>query len=276
MERRAKIISCLVEGNSVNATCRITDSAKHTVLRLLADVGAACQQYQDEHLRGLNCRRIECDEIWAFCYSKQKNVPQQFRGKLGYGDVWTWTAIDPETKLIPCWHVGKRDASAAQAFIDDLASRLVHRIQLTTDGHRAYLLAVDSAFHNDIDYAMLVKLYGAAQEAKVRYSPSVCLGTDKTVVRGRPQPDLISTSYVERQNLTMRMSMRRFTRLTNAHSKKLANHKHALALHFMHYNFVRINQAVRCAPAMEAGVSDHLWTIEEIVELLDRSESQAA
>ncbi len=197
------------------------------------------------------------------------NVPAELQGKLGFGDVWTWTAIDAESKLIPCWHVGRRDAAAAFSFLNDLASRLTNRVQLTTDGHRAYLTAVDAAFHNDIDYAMLIKVYGAPQEAEVRYSPPVCLGTDKTVIRGRPNPDFISTSYVERQNLTMRMSMRRFTRLTNAHSKKLANHKHAVALHFMHYNFARINQAVRCSPAMAAGVDTRLWSIEQIAALAD-------
>lgn len=269
IDRRAKILACLVESMGINAVCRITDTAKHTVLDLLADIGEACQRYQDEHLRGLNSRRIECDEIWAFCYAKQKNVPEQFRGRLGFGDVWTWTAIDAETKLVPCWHVGRRDAASAQSFMTDLASRLNNRVQLTTDGHRAYLTAVDAAFQNDIDYAILVKVYGAPQEAEIRYSPPICLGTDKTVIRGRPDPDKISTSYVERQNLTMRMGIRRFTRLTNAHSKKLANHKQAVALHFMHYNFARINQAVRCSPAVEAGVSDHLWTIEEIAGLVE-------
>jgi IS1 family transposase len=267
LERRAKIIACLVEGNSINAICRITDTAKHTVLDLLADVGEACAQYQDEYLRGLTSKRIECDEIWAFCYAKQKNVPAERQGQLGYGDVWTWTAIDADTKLIPCWHVGRRDGAAAYEFMADLASRLTNRVQLTTDGHRAYLTAVDAAFQRNIDYAMLIKIYGAPQENEVRYSPAVCLGIEKDIIRGRPDPDLISTSYVERQNLTMRMSMRRFTRLTNAHSKKLANHKHAVALHFMHYNFARINQTVRCSPAMAAGVDSHLWSIEEIAAL---------
>jgi IS1 family transposase len=268
LERRAKVLALLVEGMSINAICRVTDVAKHTVLKLLEDIGEACQQYQDEHLRGLNSRRIECDEIWAFCYAKQKNVPEQFRGRLGYGDVWTWTAIDADSKLIPCWHVGRRDAAAAQVFMNDLAGRLNNRVQLTTDGHRVYLYAVDEAFQNDIDYATLVKVYGAAPEGETRYSPPICLGTEKTAIRGRPDPELISTSYVERQNLTMRMSMRRFTRLTNAHSKKLANHKHAVALHFMHYNFARINQTVRCSPAMAAGVDGHLWSIEEIAALV--------
>jgi IS1 family transposase len=267
IEKRAHILSCLVECMSVNAICRVADVAKHTVLDLLADVGEACAAYQDEHLRGLTSKRIECDEIWAFCYSKQKNVPAEYQGQLGYGDVWTWTAIDAESKLVPCWYIGRRDGAAAYEFMTDLASRLANRVQLTTDGHKAYLSAVDVAFARDIDYGMLVKIYGAPQEAEVRYSPPICLGAEKHVIRGRPDPDLISTSYVERQNLTMRMGMKRFARLTNAHSKKLANHKHAVALHFMHYNFARINQAVRCSPAMAAGVDQHLWSMEEIAAL---------
>jgi IS1 family transposase len=268
IERRSQVIKCLVESMSINGICRITDTAKHTVLKLLADLGEVCQQYQDEHLRKLNCQRIECDEIWAFCYAKQKNVPIEHQGQFGYGDVWTWTAIDAETKLVPCWYIGRRDAGAAREFIMDLASRLNNRIQLTTDGHRPYLSAVDEAWAGDVDYAMLVKLYGAEPAGVARYSPPKCTGIRKDAISGNPDPAFISTSYVERQNLTMRMSMRRFTRLTNAHSKKLANHKHAVALHFMHYNFARINQAVRCSPAMEAGVTDHLWSVEEIAALI--------
>lgn len=271
IQRRAQIISCLVEGMGINAITRITGVSVHTVLNLLADVGEACQQYQDQHLRELNCRRIECDEIWAFCYAKQKNVPQELRGQLGFGDVWTWTAIDAESKLIVSWHVGQRDASDALVFMKDVASRLANRVQLSTDGHRAYLYAVDAAFRHEIDYAMIVKMYGTdpAVEQHRRYSPATCLSAERKVICGNPDRDHISTSYVERQNLTMRMSMRRFTRLTNAHSKKLANHKHAVALHFMHYNFARICQTVRCSPAMQAGVSDHLWSIEEIAGLAD-------
>jgi IS1 family transposase len=277
LERRAQILHLLVEGNSVNGTCRITDTAKHTVLKLLADVAAACQKYQDEHLRGLNCERIQCDEIWDFIYAKQKNVPAEKRGQFGFGDVWTWTAICPDCKLVPSWHVGTRDANAATVFLRDLSSRLSHRVQLTTDGHAAYLSAVDRAFgfafrENTIDYAMLIKLYGKGEEGpQTRYSPPVCLGTKRDVIRGNPDPEHICTSHVERQNLTMRMGMRRFTRLTNGHSKKLENHCHAIALHFMHYNFARINQAVRCTPAMEAGVSDHVWTMQEIAALADET-----
>jgi IS1 family transposase len=267
LERRAQIISCLVEGNSVRATCRMTGSSKGAVLKLIADLGPACQKYQDEHLRNLPCQRLQADEVWSFCYSKQKNIPEQMIGKVGIGDVWTWTAIDADTKLIPCWYVGSRSGASAYRFMTDLAGRLANRVQLTTDGHRAYLNAVDAAFDRDIDYAMLVKIYGDAPESEKRYSPADCLGADKTVIRGRPDPAHISTSYVERQNLTMRMSMRRFTRLTNGFSKKLDNHKHMLAIYFMYYNFGRVHQTIRVTPAMEAGVSDHIWTSQEICNL---------
>jgi IS1 family transposase len=267
-QRRAQIIRCLVEGNSVRATCRMTDSSKDAVLKLVADAGKACLEYQREHLRNLTCKRIQCDEIWSFVYSKAKNVPAEFQGQFGYGDVWTWTAIDADTKLVPCWLVGTRGAQAATTFMRDLASRLANRVQLTTDGHRVYLNAVDEAFDRDIDYAMLVKHYAATPEGEVRYSPAVCTGCEKTEIRGRPDPDHISTSYVERQNLNMRMGMRRFTRLTNAFSKKVENHGHAIALFYMYYNFARIHQTLRCTPAMEAGVSDHVWSIEEIGALV--------
>jgi IS1 family transposase len=267
LERRAQIISCLVEGNSVRATCRMTGSSKGAVLKLIADLGPECAKYQDEHLRNLPCKRLQADEVWSFCYSKQKNIPEQMIGKVGVGDVWTWTAIDADTKLIPCWYVGSRSGASAYRFMTDLAGRLANRVQLTTDGLHAYLSAVDAAFDRDIDYAMLVKIYGDAPESEKRYSPADCLGADKTVIRGRPDPAHISTSYVERQNLTMRMSMRRFTRLTNGFSKKLDNHKHMLAIYFMYYNFGRVHQTIRVTPAMEAGVSDHIWTSQEICNL---------
>ena len=267
-QRRAQIIRCLVEGNSVRATCRMTDSSKDAVLKLVADAGTACLEYQREHLRNLPCKRIQCDEIWSFVYSKAKNVPAEFQGQFGYGDVWTWTAIDADTKLVPCWYVGTRGAQAATTFMRDLASRLANRVQLTTDGHRVYLNAVDAAFSREIDYAMLVKHYAATPEGEVRYSPAVCTGCEKTEIRGRPDPDHISTSYVERQNLNMRMGMRRFTRLTNAFSKKVENHGHAIALFYMYYNFARIHQTLRVTPAMEAGISDHVWSIEEIAALI--------
>ncbi|MDQ3684253.1 MAG: IS1 family transposase [Acidobacteriota bacterium] len=252
----------------MRATSRMTGTSKNTIIKLLEDVGTACANYQDEKLRNLTCRRIECDEIWAFCNAKQKNVAPQNQGVLGYGDVWTWVAIEADTKLVPCWHVGRRDAGAANEFISDLASRLANRVMLTTDGHKAYLEAVEGAFGCEVDYAMLVKLYGKEQD-EVRYSPSKCIGSYSEVITGDPFPPMISTSMVERQNLTMRMSMRRFTRLTNGFSKKLENHMHAIALHYMYYNFARIHKTLRCSPAMEAGVSKTLWSIEDIVALTE-------
>jgi IS1 family transposase len=270
IDRQIQVISALVEGNSIRATVRMTGAAKDTVVKLLARVGEACADYQRRTLRNLPCKRLQCDEIWSFCYAKEKNVPQELRGKFGYGDVWTWTALCADTKLIACWRVGDRDAWNAQHFMYDLSSRLANRMQLTTDGHRVYLEAVDLAFGNDIDYAMLVKLYGNEPKGHGgRYSPPQCIGAIPTVVTGRPKRRHISTSYVERQNLTMRMQMRRFTRLTNAFSKKLENHQHAIALHFMHYNFCRIHQTLRVTPAMAAGITDHVWEISEIVILRD-------
>lgn len=269
-KKRAQIVASLVEGNSIRATCRMTGAAKGTVAKLLVDLGAACKKYQDEHLRELSCRRIQCDEIWSFCYAKEKNVPEEFQGQFGFGDVWTWTAICADSKLVPSWKVGNRDMETAKVFIDDLASRLLHRVQLTTDGHRAYLEPIENAFGGEIDYAVLIKLYGGEDaEREKKYSPAVCTGTRTSTVSGKPDKKHISTSYVERQNLTMRMSMRRFTRLTNAFSKKVENLECAVALHFMYYNFARIHQTLRVTPAMEAGVSDHVWSLEEIISLLD-------
>jgi len=239
----------------------------NTVLKLLADVGQACSEYQDKALRNLPCKRIQCDELWQFCYAKQKNVPANKQGKFGYGDVWTWIALCADTKLVPSWMVGLRDAGTAFAFMEDLAGRLANRVQLTTDGHRVYLEAIESAFGSGIDYAMLVKVYGADPEGESRYSPAKCIDCYTRVVSGQPNPKFVSTSFVERQNLTMRMSMRRFTRLTNAFSKKVDNLRHAVALHYMHYNFARIHKTLRVSPAMEAGISDHLWEMEEIVRL---------
>lgn len=270
-EKRAQVIGCLVEGNSIRATVRMTGAAKNTVVKLLAEVGKACADYQDKVFHDLPCTKIQCDEIWAFCYSKEKNVPQDHKGEWGYGDVYTWTAIDADTKLIPSYFVGRRDAQCAHAFMTDLASRLKHRVQLTTDGHKPYLQAVDDAFGGDIDYAMLVKTYGNPQSTtdQRRYSPAECTGIEKLRVCGNPDKKEISTSYVERQNLTMRMSMRRFTRLTNGFSKKIENLEAAVALHFMHYNFCRIHKTLRVTPAMEAGLTDHVWSIEEIVAFLN-------
>ncbi|MBA7478866.1 IS1 family transposase ISNisp5 [subsurface metagenome] len=272
IERRARVISALVEGNSIRATCRITGTAKGTVIRLLAEVGRACASYQDKHLRNLPCKHIQCDEIWSFCYAKQKNVPEDKQGRLGYGDAWTWTAIDADTKLVPSWLVGLRDASCSYAFMKDLKSRLANRVQITTDGHRLYLWAVEDAFGAEVDYAMLVKLYGKEVDSETRYSPARCIGADPHIIQGNPDPTKISTSYAERQNLTMRMSIRRFTRLTNAFSKKIENLEHAVALHFMYYNFARPHKTLANpyprTPAMAAGISNHLWTIADIIRLI--------
>jgi len=271
IDRQAEVIRILCEGNSIRSTARITGVAINTVVKLLRDVGAACLEYQDKTLRNLPCKNIQCDEIWSFCYAKQKNVPEDKQGQLGYGDIWTWTAIDAETKLVASWFVGLRNADYAVAFLNDLKGRLANRVQLTTDGHTAYLQAIEGTFGSDIDYAMIVKIYGQDAEPDKKYSPAKCLGAEKHVVKGNPDVSLVSTSYVERQNLTMRMSMRRFTRLTNAFSKKLENHEYAIALYFMHYNFARTHKSLSnpypTTPAMAAGVSDHAWTVEEIVKL---------
>jgi len=271
---RAKILQLLVEGNSVNAACRISGAAKNTVLKLLQEVGAACTAYQDRVMSNLKCKRLQLDEQWSFVGMKQRNVPQELRGVFGQGDVYVWLALDADTKLIPCWHVGSRTAKSAYAFIGDLADRLASRIQLTTDGYFAYVVAVEEAFHGDIDFAQLVKLYGSNQrEEQRRYSPAECTGTETHIVHGNPDAMHISTSYVERANLTMRMHMRRFTRLTNAFSKKVENHMHAVSLHFMFYNFCRIHKTLRVTPAMEAGLTDHVWDVNEIVEMADTMEN---
>lgn len=269
LAKRAQILGYLVEGMSLRAAFRLADCSINTVTKLLVDVGMACAEYQDSALRNLRCRRIQCDEIWSFVGAKQKNVPTERRGEFGVGDVWTWTAIDADTKLVASWMVGTRDGDAARAFMGDLAPRLAHRVQLTTDGHKVYLDAVEEAFAWDVDYAMLVKHYGEGPQGPDRkYSPVEFVAAEKRRITGRPDPAHVSTSYVERQNLTMRMSCRRFTRLTNAFSKKVENHAHAVALHFMYYNFGRIHKTLRVTPAMEAGVSDHVWSLEEIAALV--------
>jgi len=269
IQERARILQCLVEGNSMRATSRMCDVSINTVSKLLLDVGSACWVYQDRVMRDLPCTKIQCDEIWSFCYSKEKNVPESRKGEYGIGDVWTWTAICADTKLVPVFMVGKRTYETAQYFIQELAHRINHRIQLTTDGHKVYLRAVEAAFGSEIDYAMLVKLYGkeggVSEERK--YSPGECCGTIKGAVCGNPDEKHVSTSYVERQNLTMRMGMRRFTRLTNGFSKKIQNLECAVALHFMYYNFGRIHKTLRVTPAMEAKIADHVWTLEEIATL---------
>ena len=270
-QRRAQILGLMVEGMSIRAISRMTGASKNTIVKLLADAGEAFTAYQDKAFRNLTSKRIQCDEVWSFCYAKEKNVPNELKGVFGYGDVWTWTAICADTKLVPSWIVSTRDGESAKVFIFDLASRLANRVQLTTDGHRAYLQAVENAFGADVDYAMLVKLYGApaGSENERRYSPAECTGTIKGVVNGKPADHHVSTSYVERQNLSMRMGMRRFTRLTNAHSKKIENHAHAIAIYFMHYNFARIHQTLRVTPAMEAGVTQKLMSLEDMVTIVD-------
>jgi IS1 family transposase len=269
---RAQVLTLLVEGNSINATSRITGVSKNTILKLLMHVGNACVAYQDRVMRNLPLKKVQCDEIWAFVGMKQKNVPEKLKRTFGYGDVYTWLAIDADTKLIPCWNIGTRDAESAYDFIHDLAARLANRIQLTTDGHGAYLMAVNDAFGADVDFAQLVKLYGTLSHSKEehrRYSPAECTGARKHRITGNPSMKDVSTSYVERANLTMRMHMRRFTRLTNGFSKKLENHMHAVSLHFMFYNFCKIHSTLRVSPAMAAGVDDHLWDMEEVVMMAD-------
>ena len=270
IQKRAQIIGMLVEGNSLRAVSRMADCSINTVTKLLIDVGAACSAYQAETFSNLSCKRIQCDEIWSFVYAKEKNAKAEMKESGEAGDVWTWTAIDADTKLMPCWMVGGRDAGYAEIFMNELASRLATRVQLTTDGHKAYLKAVPGAFGNDIDYARLVKLYGNAPglDQGRRYSPAECTGIIKGAVSGQPDEKHISTSYVERANLTMRMGMRRFTRLTNAFSKKIDNHAFAVSLHMMFYNFGRVHKSLRVTPAMEAGLSDHVWSLEEIAGLV--------
>jgi IS1 family transposase len=264
---RVRVVGALVEGCGINSTTRMTGISKPTILKLLKELGDACYAYHDAHVRGLNCKRIQCDEIWSFVGAKQKNVSEEQRAD-GWGDAWTWTALDADTKLMVSYLVGQRGAWWAKKFMEDVALRINSRVQITTDGYRAYVEAIEGVFGMDVDYAMLIKQYGNPVSPDTRYSPGEVIGTDTVMVTGSPDPKHISTSYVERQNLTMRMSMWRFTRLTNAFSKKLENHAAAIALHYMHYNFCRIHQTLRITPAMQAGISDHAWSIEEIVNLL--------
>lgn len=267
-EQRGRIVGCLVEGMSIRATVRVTGAAKNTVVKLLLDLGAACSEYQDGALQNLTCKRVEVDEIWAFVGAKQKNVKAHHPEE--WGDAWTWVALDADTKLVPSWLVGPRNTSSAVTLMRDLASRLAHRIQLTTDGYRPYMVAVPDAFGEEIDFATLHKLYGNDPTlTEKRYSPASCIGTERHIITGEPDAEHISTSYIERQNLTMRMSMRRFTRLTNAFSRKVENLAAAVSLHFMHYNFGRVHKTLGVTPAMAAGVADHAWTFREIAGLLD-------
>jgi IS1 family transposase len=269
---RAQILHLLCEGQSIRAITRLTGASKNTVAKLLVDAGHACAAYQDKTLRNLSCKRVQMDEIWSFVYAKAANVEDAKAAPATAGDVWTWTAIDADTKLIVSWLLGSRDMDAALAFTHDLESRIKGRVQLTSDGHRPYLQAVDAAFGDDVDYAMLIKHYGSPPQAETRYSPAVCTGAEKKPVSGNPDSKHISTSYVERSNLTMRMHMRRFTRLTNAFSKKVENHAAAIALHTMYYNFVRIHQTLKVTPAMAAGVTDKLWEMEDLVAMLEQWE----
>ena len=277
--KRRAVIASLVEGNSIRSTVRMTDVAKNTVTKLLVDMGTVCSIHMDRAMRDLSCERIQCDEIWAFVYAKRKNVPAEKRVEAErgeVGDVWTWVAMDSATKLVPTFHIGPRDLPTATTFMRDLAGRLRNRVQLTTDGHHSYLLAVDGAFGGDVDYAQLVKLYGSTADQRRperRYSPSVCLGAESIPVNGDPNPDHISTSHIERLNLTMRMSMRRYTRLTNAFSKKVENLSAAVALHFMHYYFCRVHTTLGTTPAVAAGVADHVWSLDELVNLLTAAEN---
>jgi IS1 family transposase len=275
--KRKHVVAALVEGNSIRPTCRMTRAAKNTIVRLLRDLGKVCLVYQDRTFRNLSCKRLQCDEIWSCCYAKAKNVPASKRMDPWVGDVWTWTAIDADTKLVPSWMLGSRDTSTACTFIRDLAGRLASRVQLTTDGHLPCLVAVPSAFGDEIDYAQLVKLYGPSgndSRPETRYSSGECNGSKKSRISGTPDPKHVSTSCAERNNLTIRMSMRRFTRLTNAFSKKAENLYYALAIHFMHYNFCRKHKTLGTTPAVAAGAADHEWTIDEVIGLLATVESK--
>lgn len=278
VERRAQVVGCLVEVMSIRATVRVTGVAKNTIVKLLADLGEACTEYQDGAFQNLDIQRIEADEIWSFCYAKQKNVPEEFVDTPGYGDVWTWVAIDADTKLVPSWLVGERTTQDCWVFLSDLKSRIRvgNRIQLTTDGFGSYPPVVDSLWRNGIDYAQIIKEYASpsAEDAR-KYSPSTCTSIQKNVIAGRPDLTKASNSYVERQNLTMRMGMRRFTRLTNGFSKKVENLAHAVSLFYMHYNFCRVHQTLtkqhgaKTTPAMAAGIATHPWSLTELAELLE-------
>lgn len=278
-EERAAVVNCLIEGNSIRSTVRITGVAKKTVTRLLVECGEFCSQYQDAVFRNLHCERLQVDELWSFVYAKQKNVTEEMAVERIAGDVWLWSCIDADTKLVPSWYVGQRDAAAATAFIADIESRLANRVQLTSDGHKVYLNAVIDAFADEIDYAQLVKYYGEPSDGQKRYSPAVCTGAEKIIRLGDPDPKHISTSYVERHNLSVRMTVRRFTRLTNAFSKKIENHIAAIALGYFAYNFIKINRMIRVTPAMAAGVTDRLWSVYDLVaawEIWEREQRQKA
>lgn len=274
IERRAQILGMMVEGNSIRAIVRMTGASKNTIVKLLADAGEAFSAYQDRAFRNLTCKRLQLDEIWAFCYAKQRNVMFAKNAPEEAGDLWTWVALDADTKLVPSWRVSDRSGATAIEFVCDLSHRLANRVQITSDGHRAYLEAVESGFGADVDYAQLIKVYGEIPHPAGRYSPAQIQGTKTFCCTGNPDARHISTSYVERQNLTMRMSMRRFTRLSNGFSKKAENHAHSVAIHFMHYNFVRIHQSLRVTPAMAAGVSKTLWSLTDMVRVIEGREAR--
>lgn len=274
IEKRSQVVGLLVEGNSIRATCRLTGAAKGTVIRLLVDLGNACADFHSRTVRKVAAKRVQCDEIWAFCGAKKKNVTAAMIQRRGFvGDVWTWTAMDADSKLMISWLVGDREIDCATAFIKDLKSRLAIRPQITSDGYGYYVPAVEEAFGADVDFAQLIKVFRADPGAEARYSPPRFIRIEEIQRAGNPDPKHVSTSFVERQNLTMRMSMRRFTRLTNGFSKKVGNHAAAIALHFVFYNFARIHQSIRVTPAMAAGLTDHVWSIGEIVGLLEAAEA---
>jgi IS1 family transposase len=276
IQTRIQILNMLCEGSSLRSISRITGASINTATKLLEDAGEVCAAFHDEHVRGVKANRVQVDEIWSFIYAKDKNVATAKAAPDGAGDAWTWTALEADTKLIISFFIGGRDGDCAKWFMDDVASRLATRVQLTSDGHKAYLDAVEGSFGAYVDYAQLVKLYGASPDsAKGRYSPAECTGIKKTKIEGAPDPKHISTSYVERQNLTMRMGMRRFTRLTNGFSKKVENHVHALALYFVHYNWMRIHKTLRVTPAMAAGLTDKLMSWEDIIAIMDAEEKKA-
>jgi IS1 family transposase len=272
--QRAQVLHLLCEGMSIRAVTRLTGISKTTVSKLVVDAGQAAAWYQDRVFQSLACKRLQIDEIWGFVGAKAKNATPEAKAAGTAGDAWLWLATDADTKLVPCWHVGNRNADAAHEFIDDLASRLTNRVQITTDGHAPYVEAIDTAFGGQVDYAMLIKLYGAAPEGQRRYSPAECIGARKQRISGNPEKAHVSTSYAERNNLNVRMHSRRMTRLTNAFSKKMENHAHAMALHFLYYNFVRIHKTLKVTPAIAAGVTDRLWEVADMVNVLEAWEAQ--